>query len=377
MAGELSRVRAAFVENVSLPVLKQLLDDLRTDRVLNEEEADVVEQQYSTRADKARCLVDMVRRKGQKPSTIMIRRLKERDENLCDHLGLSGANCFSVPVISAAPQAPSNPASQQDPNTLIHCSAAFRDQKIQQEDVYPPLDKLVRTRLALLINNVEFNRADLLRKGAEKDEEKMEALLKALGYEVLKYRNCSGQDIDNAVKEYSQREEHFKSDSAFVVIMSHGKRDAILGVHWDIGNDDNFPIDNIYKHLSTDRCPGLLNKPKVILIQACRGDEQGSVWVSDGIPEHRNIEDDSHREHKEKDFISLLSCTPDKKSYRHVEHGTFFVKWLTEVFNQHAHEDHVEELFRKVMKRFENFKVQMVCKDRTTLLKHFYLFPGF
>uniref|UniRef100_A0AAY4BUU4 Uncharacterized protein n=1 Tax=Denticeps clupeoides TaxID=299321 RepID=A0AAY4BUU4_9TELE len=362
---ELSRVRAAFVENVSLPVLKQLLDDLRTDRVLNEEEADVVEQQYSTRADKARCLVDMVRRKGQKPSTIMIRRLKERDENLCDHLGLSG----------------------QDPNTLIHCSAAFRDQKIQPDEprirpcvshqVYPPLDKLVRTRLALLINNVEFNRADLLRKGAEKDEEKMEALLKALGYEVLKYRNCSGQDIDNAVKEYSQREEHFKSDSAFVVIMSHGKRDAILGVHWDIGNDDNFPIDNIYKHLSTDRCPGLLNKPKVILIQACRGDEQGSVWVSDGIPEHRNIEDDSHREHKEKDFISLLSCTPDKKSYRHVEHGTFFVKWLTEVFNQHAHEDHVEELFRKVMKRFENFKVQMVCKDRTTLLKHFYLFPGF
>uniref|UniRef100_A0AAY4BUY4 Uncharacterized protein n=1 Tax=Denticeps clupeoides TaxID=299321 RepID=A0AAY4BUY4_9TELE len=256
---ELSRVRAAFVENVSLPVLKQLLDDLRTDRVLNEEEADVVEQQYSTRADKARCLVDMVRRKGQKPSTIMIRRLKERDENLCDHLGLSG----------------------QDPNTLIHCSAAFRDQKIQPDEprirpcvshqVYPPLDKLVRTRLALLINNVEFNRADLLRKGAEKDEEKMEALLKALGYEVLKYRNCSGQDIDNAVKEYSQREEHFKSDSAFVVIMSHGKRDAILGVHWDIGNDDNFPIDNIYKHLSTDRCPGLLNKPKVILIQACRG----------------------------------------------------------------------------------------------------------
>uniref|UniRef100_A0AAY4BVW4 Uncharacterized protein n=1 Tax=Denticeps clupeoides TaxID=299321 RepID=A0AAY4BVW4_9TELE len=344
---ELSRVRAAFVENVSLPVLKQLLDDLRTDRVLNEEEADVVEQQYSTRADKARCLVDMVRRKGQKPSTIMIRRLKERDENLCDHLGLSGPPLSSVFCTRLS-------------FWLLHHTVT-----------------LVRTRLALLINNVEFNRADLLRKGAEKDEEKMEALLKALGYEVLKYRNCSGQDIDNAVKEYSQREEHFKSDSAFVVIMSHGKRDAILGVHWDIGNDDNFPIDNIYKHLSTDRCPGLLNKPKVILIQACRGDEQGSVWVSDGIPEHRNIEDDSHREHKEKDFISLLSCTPDKKSYRHVEHGTFFVKWLTEVFNQHAHEDHVEELFRKVMKRFENFKVQMVCKDRTTLLKHFYLFPGF
>ena len=79
--------------------------------------------------------------------------------------------------------------------------------------------------------------------------------------------------MDRAVRDFSKREEHATSDSTFVVIMSHGKRDAILGVHWDSGNPnpDVFHIDKMYNHLNTKGCPGLRNKPKVILIQACRG----------------------------------------------------------------------------------------------------------
>lgn len=57
--------------------------------------------------------------------------------------------------------------------------------------------------------------------------------------------------------------------------MSHGKFGAILGVHWQWSDPelsrDEFPIDNIYKHLNTQNCPALKDKPKVIIIQACRG----------------------------------------------------------------------------------------------------------
>lgn len=79
--------------------------------------------------------------------------------------------------------------------------------------------------------------------------------------------------MKQAVKNFAEREEHASSDSTFVVIMSHGKRDAILGVHYHktVNPSDTFPVDDIFRHLNSENCPALRNKPKVILIQACRG----------------------------------------------------------------------------------------------------------
>lgn len=85
----LSDVRTKFVERVTLAVLKQLLDDLNRDRVLNEEEMESVVEEHKARTDKARCLIDMVRRKGDKASEKMIKRIQERDENLYDELGVA------------------------------------------------------------------------------------------------------------------------------------------------------------------------------------------------------------------------------------------------------------------------------------------------
>lgn len=85
----LFEVRSKFVEKVSSTVLKQLLDDLSEDRVLNEEEMESVIEEHKARTDKARCLIDMVRKKGPKASEKMIKRIQERDENLYDELGVA------------------------------------------------------------------------------------------------------------------------------------------------------------------------------------------------------------------------------------------------------------------------------------------------
>lgn len=264
------------------------------------------------------------------------------------------------------------------------CSPAFKDKLLKEKgtEIYEPLDKSKRKRLALLITNINFDMKYLTRRGAEKDEENMECMLRQLDYDVVKHRNLSGDEMDEAVKTFVKRKEHENSDSTFVVIMSHGMLGKILGIHYDENTKDIFPTDNIYNYLNSKNCPALVNKPKVILIQACRGDEHGRVWASDGVPEKpMEIEADDFV-HKEKDFISLLSCTPDTKSYRHVEFGTFYVWCILKVFRKVAHGDHIEEMFRKVMRCFESDKhmmgayKQMVCKDRATLTKHFYLFPG-
>uniref|UniRef100_A0A3B5LZP0 Caspase family p20 domain-containing protein n=1 Tax=Xiphophorus couchianus TaxID=32473 RepID=A0A3B5LZP0_9TELE len=214
------------------------------------------------------------------------------------------------------------------------------------------------SRVALLITNRNFANERLTRKGAEKDEENMEKLLRSLGYEVVKHNDLTAQ--------------HPKlrdTDSVFVVIMSHGKREFVLGVNHSEENKDEFPVDNIYRHLGPQECPALMNKPKIIIIQACRG---GGKIVDDAI---RYV-------HKEKDFISLLSSTPDTVSYRREDLGSFLIQYIAEVFNTCSHEDDIDELFRKVRSehvqtRFpDNTKRQMPTKDRCTLTKRFYLFPG-
>ncbi|XP_051577912.1 caspase a-like [Myxocyprinus asiaticus] len=276
----------------------------------------------------------------------------------------------------------------KEPLKLIPCSQEFKDKILKEKgnEVYKPLDKSVRKRLALLINNIEFDKG-LNRSGAEKDEENMEWLLKSLDYKVEKYRNLSGMEMDDAVKNFAGYVEHADSDSTFVVIMSHGtridNRDAILGVHFDDRNPiDIFFVDEIYSHLNTKNCAALHDKPKVILIQACRGGEDGGLEINEG--EHnelKKIKQDGWV-HKEKDFTCLMSCTPETVSFRDSDLGTPYVRHLVSVFCESAHEIHIDELFRKVMQRFESdpemkggFE-QMACKERETLVKQFYLFPG-
>ncbi|XP_030235970.1 uncharacterized protein LOC115560663 isoform X3 [Gadus morhua] len=283
---------------------------------------------------------------------------------------------------------------------LLLSSEQFKTEKLKDRDnIYTIMAPANRTRMALLITNVRFDRFNH-RDGAEKDEQDMSKLLISLGYNVEQHRDLSGAEMDEAVKRFSKDPRLAATDSVFVVIMSHGVKGAILGVHHCDGDPDQFPIDNIYKHLDSAHCPKLLNKPKVIIIQACRGVDDGSAIVCDGpgsvpeqapvvqvdaaLPPHladevdADIEEDAiHRVHKEKDFISLLYTV----SYRQKSQGSFLIQHIVEIFNRHAHKDHIDELFRKVLKRFEDEPPsadtrQMAVKERSTLTRMFYLFPG-
>ncbi|RXN03146.1 caspase-1-like isoform X1 [Labeo rohita] len=198
---------------------------------------------------------------------------------------------------------------------LLPCTAEFKERTLRnkKDDIYPMKDKSSdRRRLALLINNMEFENGDV-RVGAEKDELSMETLLKGLGYTVLTLRDLTAQGMSAAMRDFAQREEHVQSDSCFVVFMSHGNAAGICGISNRVnsnGKKDIFSTDEIYNCLNTENCPGLRDKPKVILIQSCRG---------------------------------------DTVSYRNPKTGSDFFQDIVEIFNKHAHEDHIEELFRKAM----------------------------
>ncbi|CAK6983293.1 caspase a-like%2C partial [Scomber scombrus] len=358
---DLSKVGTKFVEMVSEDLIKQLLDDLLEDGIVKDGERGSILKENSTRTHRARSLIDTVKGKGDKASRKFIDHIYVRNPSLYKDLGLSSGQ----PV---QPAAESQTKKGWWSTTLIPTTAEFWREKQNDKSIYTVTKDSIRSRVALLITNIKFTDEVMNRKGAEKDEQNMEELLTALGYEVVKYTNLTGKKIEEAVIKFSKHPKLKETDSVFVVIMSHGKRGAVLGVDFIKGHrdreQDNFPIDDIYKHLDTEHCPDLLNKPKIIIIQADRGEKGGSV---------RNA-------HNEKDFIRFLSCTTDTVSYRHPDDGSFLIQYIVGVLNTFAHQDHIEELFKIVMQHFkEDFpsltKRQMPTKDRCTLHNNFYLFP--
>ncbi|KAK6322460.1 hypothetical protein J4Q44_G00072520 [Coregonus suidteri] len=85
-AQQLNGVRTRFIEKVSKTVLDQLMDDLLEDKVLNDGEIEGIKEEFKMRADKARQLIDSVRRKGNTASEKFLIRLQERDNNVYSEL---------------------------------------------------------------------------------------------------------------------------------------------------------------------------------------------------------------------------------------------------------------------------------------------------
>ncbi|TFJ99389.1 beta-1,4-galactosyltransferase 1 [Platysternon megacephalum] len=374
---KLSDVRIRFVESVSKAVISTLLDDLLERRVLNEEEVEEVRESCSKKSDQARCLIDGVRKKGARASEIFIERLCIRDVHLATELGLgapSGSAAETQP-------APSQEWIQPCPRELIQ-----RIQKEEAKEIYSIWDKATRTRLALIICNVEFEHLRR-RDGADVDVNGMKRLLEGLGYKVETHCNLNAQAMVETLKKFAARTEHRTSDSTFLVLMSHGVRAGLCGTKSQDESTDILPIDTIYSTFNNKNCQALLGKPKVIIIQACRGENHGQVLVSDSAelpgdgsslaplsPE--GLEDDaSHQIHMESDFIGFYATTPDTLSWRCPKTGSVFITRLIEELRTNAWRFPLEEIFRKVQLSFQNFPRQMPTKERTTMIKKFYLFP--
>ena len=82
---ELEIIRSKFADMLSYSDFINLLHYLWEMNVLNDEEKKTVEGK-TTREDKARCLIDTVKEKGGKASSLMVDYLTEKHPELCSTL---------------------------------------------------------------------------------------------------------------------------------------------------------------------------------------------------------------------------------------------------------------------------------------------------
>ncbi|XP_074478211.1 uncharacterized protein LOC141759775 [Sebastes fasciatus] len=80
-------IQSSFIDGISGAVLKSLLDKLLEKKVIGDSERESADVMQNNR-DKARCVIDTVRKKGEAACSEMIEFLREADPFLCEHLGL-------------------------------------------------------------------------------------------------------------------------------------------------------------------------------------------------------------------------------------------------------------------------------------------------
>ena len=79
-------------------------------------------------------------------------------------------------------------------------------------------------------------------------------------------RDLDSEAFEEALESFAADERHSTTDSAVVCVLSHGQE---KGIYATDGIVLNFSF--ILDALDGQRCPHLVNKPKLFFFQACRG----------------------------------------------------------------------------------------------------------
>ncbi|XP_045694742.1 caspase-12-like isoform X2 [Phyllostomus hastatus] len=403
-----------MVKSLAKNFLDGIFDDLMEKNVLNGDELRRLGEGVKLIVNRTESLVDDVTEKTEMAGKIFVDRLfntkkqlrlthpeNEDDEpensessSLTESENENEENedeqkAGSLQALAVPPTAPLETQASQPNHKLKLCppDLLHRLKTTKADEIYPVMEKEGRTRLALIICNKEF---DYLhnRYGSEVDLLGMQDLLENLGYSVVVKVNLTALEMETELLQFAARKEHQSADSTFLVFMSHGVLEGICGIKHSEQEPDILHDDTIFQIFNNRNCQSLRDKPKVIIMQACRGRGDGTVWVTDmgRAPACRYDHtfqcyiwsDAVTKTHVEKDFIAFKSSTPHNSSWRMDTNGSLFIYQVIQYFKEYSWCHHLEEIFRKVQRSFEKPSVlaQMPTIERVSMTRYFYLFPG-
>ena len=204
-----------------------------------------------------------------------------------------------------------------------------------------------------VINNRLFEDRTKLqeRRGTEKDADALQTCFTGLGFEVEVLQDGSTAEIKKKLRQLSQ-EDHSSADCLVVCVLTHGDR----GVLW--GSDNRYPVEELYSHFTSDKCPSLAGKPKLFFVQACQGtgfDRGTRVRVCDDVTDGVQYQKIPNWA----DILIMYSTIPGFYSWRNPTHGSWFVQALASVLSRDSRRDDLLSMLttvnRRVANEFESF----------------------
>lgn len=120
--------------------------------------------------------------------------------------------------------------------------------------------------LCLIINNVDFDNDLLtLRKGSDRDANRFKTIFRDLGFKVTLKRNQTSDKMKDVLRQTAALCKS-KHDAVVIILLSHGCESGIYGT--DVVEVD---LQQIVSYFDNKQCRQLIGKPKIFIVQACRG----------------------------------------------------------------------------------------------------------
>lgn len=188
---------------------------------------------------------------------------------------------------------------------------------------------------ALIISNGEFDRATRLNKrnGTNVDADSIYGLLNTIGFEkIIQHKDLTITQMKNEMQRVANLD--FSKTSCFVcILMSHGEEGYIFGT------DGKVSIEELVLPFKGNGCPGLVGKPKIFFIQACKGDkrDEGDEVADAGGELEMELEEEVESLRKiptEADFLIVYSTIPGSLSWKKSVCGSWFIQAVSEVFHK-------------------------------------------
>jgi len=243
--------------------------------------------------------------------------------------------------------------------------------------------------LALLLNNHDYSRTTKYgdRTGSVVDFTNMKNLLHKLNYKVVQEINRKGDDMINDAKNFAVKFNDNAYQSCVVVVMTHGEEGQFIGV-----DGQAIAVEKFFEPIVMHKA--LLNKPKIFIIQACRGvmynfgqiAHDGDAPSKIGESEKENNQALKNRIPVGADTCYLYSTTPGYYSWRDFKRGSWFIQAICQEFSANAHKPWADlmtlatRVTKKVSTEFDHKKKEGVCVQlphtETYLMKKFHFYPG-
>ncbi|XP_043298286.1 caspase-14-like [Cervus canadensis] len=186
------------------------------------------------------------------------------------------------------------------------------------------------------------------RPGAHQDVQLMKDWLNECKFEQTLCIDPDKMDLLGKITSFRDGLNEIKDDIAccLVTLMSHGEEGFIK-----MKDGEKVSLEDIFEMFNNKNCPALQEKPKIFIIQACRGERRDSGVETDDEP--MDLDDGSEKKRLPtfSDYFIIYPTQADHVALRDPRTGSVMIKEMTEVFKQYGNKWHIADFFTIVNNR--------------------------
>lgn len=158
--------------------------------------------------------------------------------------------------------------------------------------------------------------------------------------------------------------DHSDNDCLVVVFLTHGKlldfqdpnscntilnHDLMCHMY---AKDETYPMHEVWSYFTDEACPSLANKPRIILVQACPGEEREKTVKI--VPHDKWMRKTDQTLMPKKDFLVAYSFLPGFGSFRDPRKGSFFIQSICDEINKRETTDDLVTTLTRVTQKVAN-----------------------